>query len=106
MIEQASISGRKSESASEILTENDYVQALSALFQVKNLYKVRSPDFSKITCRIIESPKVPLSVFRCIAGILANYEAGLVAKATEAYFKTTSYYDFLIEARAVKSKSN
>ena len=106
MIEQASISGRKSESASDILTENDYVQALSAFFEVKNSYKVRSPDFSAMACRIIESPKVPLSVFRYIAGILANYEAGLVAKAPEAYFKTTSYYDFLIQARAIKSNSN
>ena len=102
LIEQASISGRKSESASEILTENDYVQALSAYFKVNQLYKVRSPDFSKLTCKILESPKVPLPLFRLISGQIAKHESALVAKADDNYFQKTSYYEFMIDAQPVK----
>lgn len=102
MLEQASISGRKSESANVILTEDDYRQALGDRFKIERLYKVRSPDFSALTCKILESPKVPLSVFRWIAPYVARHETGLVNKASDAYFKMTSYYEFIIEALAVK----
>ena len=104
LLEQASISGRKSESASAILTEDDYTTALSKFFKINSLYKVRSPDFSHWTCRILESPKVSLSLFSRIVGPVAYHESALVKKATDDYFKTTSYYDFLIDATVVKSK--
>ena len=103
MIEQASISGRKSESATAILVINDYIEALSNYFKVERLYKVRSPDFSQWTCKFIESQKVSLSTFKCIAPCLAKYETWLVNKAPESYFKSTSYYEFLIEASIIKA---
>lgn len=103
MIEQASVSGRKSESANNILTEEDYLRVISAHFQIKNLYKVRSPDFSNFTCRVLDSPKVPLSLFRLVAWIIAAHESRLLAKATDKYFKTTSYYEFLINAQVLKN---
>lgn len=102
MIEQASISGRKSESASRIVTENDYRLALEAGFVIDHMYKVRSPDFSALTCRIIDSPKVSLSLFRLISGVIARHESDLVKKAGDDYFKKTSYYEFLIDAHAIK----
>lgn len=102
MLEQASISGRKSESVSQIIKESDYTQALSGQFRIERIYKVRSPDFSAFTCRILDSPKVPLMAFKWIAGIVAHHEAALVAKAKEDYFKTTSYYEFLIDAKVDK----
>ncbi len=102
MIEQASISNRKSESASRIVTEDDYRKALEEGFVVKQMYKVRSPDFSNLTCRIIDSPKVPLSIFRCMSGLIAHHESVLVKKAGDDYFRTTSYYEFLMEAHPIK----
>lgn len=104
MIEQASISGRKSESATDSLVINEYMEALSDYFKIERLYKVRSPDFSHWTCKFIESPKVPLQVFKWIAPGLAHYETRLVNKAPESYFKKTSYYEFLIEASIIKTR--
>ena len=98
MLEQASVSGRKSESAQHIVTENDYVNALSGDFKINDQYKVRSPDFSKLACRLIDSKKIPASLFPWIVKPLARYESKLVNKAPEDYFKTTSYYDFLLDA--------
>lgn len=102
MIEQASISNRKSESANRIITENDYREALEEKFVIDQMYKVRSPDFSDLTCRIIDSPKVPLSIFRYMSGVIAQHESALVKKAGDDHFKKTSYYEFLIEAHARK----
>ncbi|MBL8014462.1 MAG: hypothetical protein JNN05_11505, partial [Candidatus Omnitrophica bacterium] len=103
MIEQASVSGRKSESATEVLVINDYVNALSKFFKIERMYKVRSPDFSTTTCKFIESPKVSFSSFKWLTPCLAQYETWLVNKAPESYFKKTSYYEFLIEASATKA---
>jgi SAM-dependent methyltransferase len=102
LIEEASISERKSESAVEIMRENDYLNALKKNFEIHRIAKVRSPDFSCLGCKLIDSPKINLNLFHLLVGPLAHYEAYLVTRATDDYFRTTSYYDVLIHATARK----
>jgi len=98
ILEEASISGRKSESAGDVLTEQDYSKAVSELFDIRHTARVRSPDFSKLTCRILDSSKMSMTLFKVLLRPLAGLETKIVERATDAYFKTTSYYDFVLEA--------
>ncbi len=98
LLEEASLSNRKSGQAKWSLTEEDFTSKLSEHFTIESVEKVRSSEFSKLSRRLTEYGELPYIWFRLILGPLSWFESYRVAKFTNAYFAQVTYYDFLIHA--------
>ena len=97
LLEEASLSQRKSGQARWVLTEEDFTSVLSQNFEVKEVHKVRSSEFSKFSRRITEIPGCPDFWFRMMLKPLARFEYLRVRCLTNQYFAKVTYYDFLID---------
>jgi SAM-dependent methyltransferase len=98
LLEEASMSGKKSGQAPRVLHEEDFTSALIKHFEIKDLYKVRSSEFSKMSRRITEWGTLPYPVFRLVLAPLTAFELCRVRKKPMPYFTAITYYDFLIHA--------
>lgn len=99
LLEEASLSQRKSGQAPWTLTEEDFISMLSKRFDVKEVHKVRSSEFSMFSRRITEIPGyMPYFLFRALLAPLARFELFRVLRHTNDYFKKVTYFDFLIAA--------
>lgn len=99
LLEEASLSQRKSGQAPCSLTEGDFISALSMKFEVKTTHKVRSSEFSKFSRKITEYPVMPYWLFRILLAPLSSYELGRAMSYGNDYYKKVTYFDFLIHAR-------
>jgi ubiquinone/menaquinone biosynthesis C-methylase UbiE len=100
LLEEASLSGRKSGQAKWSLTEEDFRSALSSHFTVAGIEKVRSSEFSKLSRRLTEYGELPYVWFRLILRPLSLFESYRVSKLKNDYFAKVTYYDVLIDAVA------
>ncbi len=99
LLEEASLSGKKSGQTQVTLTEKDFTSALSKDFEIQSLRKVRSSEFSKFSRWLTEGGPMPYFMFRLILTPLSWFEAVRAARLTNVYYTRVTYYDFLIHAR-------
>lgn len=99
LLEEASLSNRKSGQAPCPLTEEDFTAALGKKFDIKTTHKVRSSEFSKFSRKITEYPVMPYWIFRTILGPLSRFELGRAMGYGDDYYRKVTYFDFLIHAR-------
>jgi ubiquinone/menaquinone biosynthesis C-methylase UbiE len=99
LLEEATLSGRKSGQARWILTEADFTSAIAKYFDISAVEKVRSSEFSKLSRRLTEYGDLPLKLFRLIVTPLTVFESQRVAGFDNSYFAKVTYYDFLIHAK-------
>ena len=92
MIEQASASGGFSGSVSESASEQDYVKALSGLFEVSESRRVRLGALSTISALFVRHGRwLPLR--GAFGDVLATREARLAGRATPQTLQQQTYYD-------------
>ena len=99
LLEEATLSQRKSGQAPWVLTEKDFTERLSKYFEIKRIHKVRSSEFSKFSRRITEIPGyMPYPIFRVLLAPLTQFELNRAMNKTDTYYEKITYYDFLIRA--------
>lgn len=99
LLEEASLSGKKSGQAPCSLTEKDYLDALAPDFHVNVIRKVRSSEFSKLGRRWTEWKDLSYPVFRLILPVLAWFEEKRARNFQDSYYTKVTYYEFLIGAK-------
>jgi ubiquinone/menaquinone biosynthesis C-methylase UbiE len=99
LLEEATLSGRKSGQARWILREEDFASAIEKYFDVQAVQKVRSSEFSKLSRRLTEYGDLPYKAFRLILTPLTFLESRRVAGFNNSYFAKVTYYDFLMQAK-------
>ncbi len=102
MIEQASLSGQKSDTVAACATRQDYERELSAHFEIERLERARSASFSRVTHRAIALARRVGSLRAPIVRLAAEFERLRVRSRGEAYFRTVPYFDILVVARPRK----
>lgn len=100
LLEQASLSQRKSGTVARSSTEADYRAVLEQRFTVEGSQRVRSsknPELSSLSFRIMKRLPFAFAWYlqRVAEAAVARYKG-----MDEAYFRSLDYYDFLVRARA------
>jgi ubiquinone/menaquinone biosynthesis C-methylase UbiE len=99
LLEEASLSQKKSGQAPCTLAENDFKSAFSRHFDIRVIHKVRSSEFSMFARKTTEIPGyMPYFVFRLILAPLSRIELFRAMRHTNDYYAKVTYYDFLIAA--------
>ena len=98
MIEQASLSNQTSGTVTRVSTEAHYITALSKKFSVKTFQRVRSSKFSGLSIKCLRLANYLPWFFPIVLNYLAKTEIRRAQNASETYFSSITYYDFIAEA--------
>lgn len=96
LLEQASLCGKMSGTVERPSSEQDYVDALSPWFDVKEIRRIRScllPQLSYISFRIAK--RLP-TIFPFFLNQLAKREVKAYQRQDKQYYKSVDYYDILL----------
>jgi SAM-dependent methyltransferase len=100
LIEQASLAEQASGSVRQDATELEYTEAVSRVFRIKSVGRIRSCKALALTRYVLCAAKYFPWLFSLALNSLAEMEARRVRNADDAFFSSIDYYDILIDAFA------
>ena len=99
LLEQASMSGRKSGSVSNTSSENDYIQQVGAFFETEDVTTVRLPGLTLRSASALSPARKAPGALAGLSPVAVWLEAVSTRVAAVRRLRREPYYDFLLSAR-------